>query len=179
MESEQRRALLLLIAMGGSTVLASYVLAFVLEPEIRTGLWGGIPEGGMRDFYTVNMFIAAASFFPMTYALGFATPASELKARTGIGFIGMLGAYAAILMASALWLPLTALYLGKPIGILWWLIRIDLLIVGAGASVLFYMLIRRALGGPALIWLAAVLFFFFWLQTAVLDALVWPYYFHI
>ncbi len=178
MESEQRRALLLLIGMGGSTVLASYVLAFVLEPEIRTGLWGGIPEGGMRDFYTVNMLIAAASFFPMTYALGFATPASELKARTGIGFNGMLGAYAAILMASALWLPLTALYLGSPTGILWWIIRIDLFIVGAGASVLLYMLIRRAQGGPPLIWLAAVLFFFFWLQTAVLDALVWPYYFH-
>ena len=178
MQSEQRRALLLLIAMGGSTVLASYVLAFILEPEIRTGLWGGIPEGGMRDFYTVNMLIAAASFFPMTYALGFATPFDELKTRTGIGFNGMLGAYAAILMASALWLPLTALYLGNPMGIIWWIIRIDLLIVGAGASVLFYMIIRRALSGPALIWLAAVLFFFFWLQTAVLDALVWPYYFH-
>ncbi len=58
MDSEQRRALLLLIAMGGSTVLASYVLAFVLEPEIRTGLWGGIQDEGMRVFYTVNMCIA-------------------------------------------------------------------------------------------------------------------------
>jgi hypothetical protein len=178
MEKDRRRALLLLIGMGGSTVLASYVLAFVLAPEIRTGLWGGIPEGGMRDFYTVNMLIAAASFFPMTWALGFATPYDELKSRTGIGFNGMLGAYAAILMASALWLPLTALYLGKPMGVLWWAIRIDLFIVGLGASVLFYMLIRRALGGPARIWIAVVLFFFFWLQTAVLDALIWPYFFH-
>ncbi|MFK7896573.1 MAG: hypothetical protein AB8G23_12095 [Myxococcota bacterium] len=178
MESQQRRALLLLIAMGGSTVLASYVLAFVLEPDVRTGLWGGIPEGGMRDFYTVNMLLAAVSFFPMTWALGFATPTDALKEKTGIGFVGMLAAYAAILMASALWLPLTALYLGEQSAILWWLIRLILFIVGLGASVLFYMLLQRAKDGSVGIRLAAGLFFFFWLQTAILDALVWPYFFN-
>ena len=31
--------------------------------------------------------------------------------------------------------------------------------------------------GPAIAWLAVVAFFFFWLQTMVLDALVWPHYY--
>ena len=39
------------------------------------------------------------------------------------------------------------------------------------------MLIRLAIRGPATAWLAVIAFFFFWLQTMVLDALVWPHYY--
>jgi hypothetical protein len=142
-------------------------------------LWGGIPEGFVRDLYAVNMLLAAFGFFPATHRLAFATPAHALKARTGIGFQGMFVAYAAILMASALWLPLTAVYVGNPSAALWILIRLVLLIVGGGATVLGVMLVRIARRGPAATWLAVVAFVFFWLQTMVLDALVWPYYYSI
>ena len=172
-----RRALLQLIALGGSAVLASYLLAF--DPAVGSRLWGGIPEGGIRDLYTVNMLLAALGFFPATHRLAFATPAHALKARTGIGFQGMFVAYAAILMASALWLPLTALQLGQRSIALWVLIRLVLLVVGGGATVLGYMLIRVARQGPPSAWLSVVAFVFFWLQTMVLDALVWPYYYSI
>lgn len=172
-----RRALIQLIALGGSAVLASYLLAFV--PAVGGRLWGGIPEGLVRDVYTVNMLLAAIGFFPATHRLAFATPAHALKARTGIGFQGMFVAYAAILMASALWLPLTAVYVGQPSTALWILIRIVLLIVGGGATVLGFMLFRIARQGPPSAWLAVFAFAFFWLQTMVLDALVWPYYYSI
>lgn len=170
-----RRALLQLIAIGGSAVLASYLL--VLDPAVGSGLWGGIPEGRIRDLYTLNMFLAALGFFPATWLLVFATPASALRDRTGLGFPALFGTYAAILMASALWLPLTALYVSHPSMPLWLLIRLVLLVVGGGATVLAGMLVRLAARGPAIAWLAVVAFFFFWLQTMVLDALVWPHYY--
>lgn len=170
-----RRALLRLIAIGGSAVLASYFLA--LDPAIGGSLWGGIPEGRVRDFYTLNMLLAAFGFFPATWLLVIATPASALRARTGLAFPTMFMTYAAILMASALWLPLTALYVDSPSLPLWLAIRFVLLVVGGGATVLGGMLIRLAARGPATAWLAVIAFFFFWLQTMVLDALVWPHYY--
>lgn len=174
-DSALRRALLQLIAIGGSAVLASYLLA--LDPAVGGSLWGGIPEGRIRDLYTVNMLLAALGFFPATWLLVVATPASALRDRTGLGFPVLLGTYAAILMASALWLPLTALYVSRPSTPLWLVIRLVLLVVGAGATVLAVLLVRLARRGPATAWLAVVAFFFFWLQTMVLDALVWPHYY--
>jgi hypothetical protein len=169
--------LLLLIGLGGAAVLGSYLLAFAYAPEIRSALWGGIPEGALRSFYTVNMLLAAASFFPATAALTFATPIDAFRERVGFGFEALIAAYAAILIPSAAWLPLTALYIQEPSNTLWWMIRITLFTVGAGATMLGWMLIRRARGGPGWIAAAAALFSCFWLQTMVLDALVWPAFF--
>lgn len=174
----QRRSLLLLIAIGGAAVLGSYVLAFVYSPAIRAGLWGGIPES-WKGFYTVNMLLAATAFFPATLLLGFKTPLDDFRDQAGLSFNALLGAYAAILVPSALWLPLTALYIQAPSPVLWISIRIVLFLVGAGATVVAYMLTRRAAHGPTLAWGAVLLFFFFWLQTMVLDAILWPAYFHV
>ena len=172
-----RRSLLLLIGIGGTAVLGSYVLAFVGTPELRTGLWGGLPES-LKGAYTVNMFLAAFGFFPATLLLGFKTPLGEFQAQTGLSWEVMLGAYAAILMPSALWLPLTALYIEDPTPVLWLAIRVVLFAVGLGASTLAWMLIRRASQGPTLAWGAVATFFPFWLQTMVLDAIVWPWFYH-
>ncbi len=173
----QRKALFLMIAVGGSAVLGSYVLAFAVEPEIRSGLWGGIPDS-LQGFYTVNMLLAAAGFFPATYWLGLKTPVDQFVDYTGLRFEALMLAYAAILMPSALWLPLTAIYIGEPTALLWIAIRIVLFLVGAGATCVAYMLIRRAAKGPSIVWGAVVAFFFFWLQTMILDAIVWPWFYH-
>lgn len=173
----QRRALILLILIGGTGVLGSYVLAFAFEPAIRSGLWGGLPES-LKGLYTVNMLLAAVAFFPVTWLLGFKTPIGQFADHTGLRFEALIGAYAAILMPSALWLPLTAFYIQDPSTLLWIAIRLTLFAVGAGASIVGYMAIRRATRGPALAWGAVALFFFFWLQTMVLDALVWPWFYH-
>ena len=172
----RRRALIFLILIGGPSVLGSYVLAFVLEPTIRTGLWGGVPDA-IRPLYTVNMLLAAVGFFPVTWLLGFQTPIDEFRGRTGLAWEALIGSYAAILMPSALWLPLTAIYLQNPSPGLWVAIRLVLFAVGAGATALGYMLIRRASLGSPFAQVAVLAFFFFWLQTAVLDALVWPWFY--
>lgn len=170
------RSLLILIAVGGTAVLGSYVPAFSNNPELVAALWGGVPES-LRVFYTPNMLLAAASFFPATYALAFATPLDEFESYTGFSFRTLLIAYAAILIPSALWLPLTAAYIEAPSTALWWGVRFDLLLVGLGASAIWWMLINRARRGPRWIWMATGLFTFFWIQTAVLDATIWPAYF--
>lgn len=170
----QRRSLLILIAIGGSAVLGSYLLVF--DPEVQAGIWGGVPES-LKGFYTVNMLLAAASFFPATFLLGWKTDLGDFASETGLPFEALIGAYAAILVPSAAWLPLTSFYIQSPSALLWLVIRIDLLLVGLGATALAYMLIRRATRGPALAWGAVAFFFFFWLQTMVLDALVWPWYY--
>jgi len=170
-----RRALLRLIAIGGTAVLASYLLA--LDPEIGGRLWGGIPEGRVRQLYTLNMLLAAVAFFPATWQLVLSTPASALRARTGAGYEVLTLAYAAILMGSALWLPLMALLGEHPSGGLWLAIRAALLVVGAGATALGAMLARLARRGSTGARLAALAYVFFWLQTMVLDALVWPHYY--
>ncbi len=176
-DAANRRTLLQLIAVGGSAVLASYLLAFV--PEVGAELWGGIPEGPVRSLYTINMFLAAFGFFPASYWLVWATPASALRERTGFGFESLLLLYAAILMASALWLPLTALHATSPSLPLWLAIRAVLLVVGLAATTLHFLLFRLARHGPRSVWFAVAVFFFFWLQTMVLDALVWPHYYSI
>lgn len=177
-DSGYRRAMLQLIAIGGSAVLASYLLAF--DPEVGSKLWGGLPEGPVRRLYTVNMLLAAAGFFPATWWLVFATPASALRERTGVGIEGLLSLYAAILMASALWLPLTALYVAAPSPIVWIAVRAVLLVTGLAATGVGFLLIRLASRtGRAGAWIAVFAFFFFWLQTMVLDALVWPHYYSV
>ena len=95
-----------------------------------------------------------------------------------VALLVLMAAYAAILMPSALWLPLTALYIQDPSTLLWIAVRVVLFAVGGGASTVAYMLIHRAQKGPLLAWGAVVCFFFFWLQTMILDAIVWPYFYH-
>ena len=58
--ASQRRSLLILIALGGSAVLGSYVLALVGTPELRSGLWGGLPES-LKGAYTVCLLYTSPS----------------------------------------------------------------------------------------------------------------------
>ena len=71
-----------MIAFGGTAVLGSYVLALVGEPSLQSGLWGGLPES-LKGMYTVNMFLAAAAFFPATLLLGFKTDLDDFPGQAG------------------------------------------------------------------------------------------------
>ena len=84
----------------------------------------------------------------------------------------------AILVCSALWLPLTARHLAEPSVASWWAIRAVLLAVGIGSTGIVWVCLRfLARERSALHWAALVGSLPFWLQTAVLDALIWPHYF--
>ena len=79
---------------------------------------------------------------------------------------------------SALWLPLTFAVMEHPSTLLWWAVRVDLLLVGLGSIGLFPALFAFRPGKRDLPFALALLgLTFFCLQTVVLDALVWPYFF--
>ncbi len=50
----EARRLATLIVIGGPLVLLSYLLVFASSPEMRTALWGGVPES-MRTIYTLSL----------------------------------------------------------------------------------------------------------------------------
>lgn len=172
-------ALAALNVVGGIAVLGSYAWG-LSQPEVAAGLWGGVPEQ-LRPLYTLNMLLAAAGYFPFTSLLLFGTTEARFEDETGYSYApSLLGAYALVLGPSAAWLPLTALLISEPSAWLGIAIRLDLALVGLGALTLLFFLSRiaRRRGGA---WARAAVIgcLPFVLQTAVLDALIWPFYWPI
>ncbi len=169
--------LVLLNLVGGIAVLGSYVIGIAWHPTPSDTLWGGLPDG-FKGLYTVNMFLAAFGYFPFTVEL--VLRSDPERARFGpFGYSILYWVYFLILIPSALWLPLTFAYAAAPSDALWWLVRADLFAVGLGSTGILASLIAlrpRASGA----WRIAALVGWlpFWLQTAVLDATIWPYWYH-
>lgn len=161
-----RRAFAWINVLGGLAVLGSYAWGLSSHPETRSDVWGGVPAS-LQGLYTLNMLLAAGGYF---FFSGFLF--RRVDAR-GFGVFNAL--YAVILVGSALWMPLTFRMLAAPSAGLWWIIRLDLLAVGAASlAVLLALWAGRPEPAPRSARLGAA---FFCLQTALLDALVWPAFF--
>jgi hypothetical protein len=172
----ERKLLAALNVAGGIAVLASYAWGVALAPALRTGLWGGVPES-LRGLYTANMLLAAAGYFPFTYALLFATTPDRFRREARAPYRVLHLLYALVLGPSALWLPLTAAMIEAPSEALWLAIRAVLAAVAVGALGLLALLVRVARARrDALGWSAVAGAVPFVTQTAILDALVWPAY---
>lgn len=161
--------------VGGIAVLGSYVHGLTTHPDPGR-IWGGVPDA-WKPVYTTSMLLAAAGYFPFTWY--FLTRVDPARARFGpFGWGWVLGCYAAILTGSALWLPLTFRMLATPSAGLWALVRLDLVVVGAGAlGLLGGLLTMRPRDRSVGFWAAVIGLLPFCWQTAGLDALVWPAYF--
>lgn len=173
-----RGTLLAVIAVGGAAVLGSYLMAFSRE-NASAVLWGGVP-GFLKPLYTVNMWLAALGFFPMTWVLALREAPGRVRFLGGRGFGTLFPLYLLVLVPSALWMPLTFAWAEAPSTLGWWIVRVDLLLVGIGAlGLLGATLTVQPRPRPALHVLAVVGALAFCLQTAVLDALVWPAYYPV
>lgn len=161
---------------GGPAVLGAYALGILGHPDTVGELWGGIPEP-LRPLYTANMFVAAAGYLIFTAALWRRVDPGRATTFAGLGFAWFNACYAAILIASALWMPLSFLALDAPplLPLVW----VDLAIVAAGSLGMLAGLLRhlrahpRAPGGR----LAVVGAILFCGQTVVLDFMIWPWFF--
>jgi hypothetical protein len=165
--------LIFIILLGGAAVLGSYVYGFLTHPDFADVLWGGVPEN-IRPFYTINMFLAAAGYFAFTYFILFRLnpPETRIFGRFGYGLFTVL--YTAILVPSALWMPLTLLAIEHADLGLIWMVRLVLAVVGLASLGLLYALIK--IEPHQATWahkLAIVGSIFFSIQTVILDALVW------
>lgn len=166
---KNRLGLVVLNILGGSAVLGSYAWGILGYPELHDAFWGGVPQS-LRELYTLNMFLAAAGY--LAAFLFFMWHGDDQIKKLFLP-------YTLILIPSALWLPLTVWVLQAPAKWLWLTIRVDLLLVGLGGLLLFSA-VRRTTDANRLPRLLTCLgLAFFVLQTAVLDALVWPYYFEL
>ena len=177
MSDLHRRRFLLVNLFGGIAVLGSYVCGVLGAPDTMTSLWGGVPEP-IRPVYTVNMLLSATGyfFFAPFVALRLETNRKDFIGSRSYSVFTVL--IALIMIPSALWLPLTSMMIADPSLWLWAVIRIDLICVGIGSVGLFLALLWLPLPHPRGRLLALVGLVPFCLQTAVLDALIWPAYFN-
>jgi hypothetical protein len=173
----KKRFWMWLVLLGGASVPISYVHGLATHTDSRGGLWGGVPEA-LQPLYTVSMLLAASGFFLFTGFILFRADPGTARDGGLKGFGGFPLLYALILIPSALWLPLTFTYMEHQSVWLWWIVRVDLFLVGLGAIGLFPALFAFRPAKRDLFFILAVagLVLFSW-QTAVLDALVWPYFF--
>jgi len=173
----QKKLLWLVNIVGGIAVLGSYALGAYTHPEAGRILWGNVPES-IRPFYNVNMFMAAAGYFAFLYFILFRLDAEKIRiaGRFGFGLFPVI--FAAILIPSALWMPLTFLAVERSSLTLVWAVRIVLWLVALSSLALFLAILKVdiqkshrskyfALAGSIV----------FCLQTVFLDAIVWVIYF--
>ena len=166
-----RGAFVAINVVGGTAVLASYVLWLGNPSNDAGALWGTIGGFG-RVLYTVSMLAAAAGYFafaPFLLVHGGDAPLSFHR----VNLLLVL-----VLLPSALWMPLAFEYLDARSAGLWWTMRTGLLITGLASAALVHAVasVHTAAGSRArALAIAGALTFTF--QTLVLDALVWPRFF--
>ena len=173
----QKRRLAWIILLGGAGVLASYTSALAVAPALLSRFWGGVPPS-ILPYYLASMLLATLGYFAYTYFILFRLDPeqTQIAGRFGYGLFYVL--YLMILVPSALWMPLTRTMLQQPSPGLWLAIRFALAVVGLGSLGMLSSLLALRPRQPAwAYWLAVVGSAAFSIQTAVLDAFVWPAFF--
>ena len=110
-----------------------------------------------------------------SHYLAFRLPADHrVGSKPGQPLVTLL--YLLVLVGSALWLPLTVGVIDHPSTLAWWAVRVVLSVVGLASLGLLTVVLSarpRARGRTA----AALGAIPFCIQTALLDATIWPVYF--
>ena len=178
MDANKRRLIVILL-IGGLAVLGSYLWGVQIRSDVSQILWGGVPEI-IRPLYTVNMFLAAAGYFLFTFFILYRLEPEKAKAISRFGYTVFQILYLAILIPSALWLPLTFLAVDQSSQGLLWLVRVVLIVVGAASiGVLLALHKVRPPQSTGAYRLALVGSIFFCIQTVILDAIVWAVFFRL
>ena len=175
-----KKSLLLIInLLGGAAVLGSYAYGIRTHANAMDILWGGVPAS-IRPFYTPGMVLAAAGYFAFIYFILFRLNPAATRVGDRFGFGTFNALFAAILIPSALWMPLTFAAVAVASVALLWIVRLALAAVGlASLSLLVALLNVEPRQPPWAYWLAVIGCVAFCLQTAVLDMIVWSAYFTV
>jgi len=177
MSSTDKGALALINLLCGALVLGSYAYYLASYPASRSNLWGNVPDE-LRPAYTVSMLLATAGYFAFSYFVFFRIDPGVARVSGMYGYRMFLWIYTGILLPSALWMPLTFRMFDAPTWGLWIAIRLVLALVGVSSLLLVWAIATVRPADPS--WVRAVALLgaiAFAIQTALLDGLVWPYYF--
>ncbi len=173
----QKIILILVNLVGGAGVISSYIIGFSTHPNMVDRLWGKITPM-IKSAYFISMPLAAIGYFLFAYFILFQLETKKVIVGNTFGYEIFSVIFAAILVPSALWMPLTFRMIENPSVGLWWAIRIVLFIVGLAALCLLCALLMTSTRQPAWsYWLAVAGSVLFFIQTGVMDAFVWPAYF--
>ena len=172
------RVLLIAVnVLGGVAVLGSYAYGLLTHPGTSDAIWGDVPAE-LKRWYVASMLLAAAGYFAFTYYAVFALDPERVRIGDRLGFGALIWCYAAVLVASALWMPLTFAMLDAPSSALWFTIRVVLFVVALGSlGILMAVLMATPRPGDWSYSLAIAGAVAFCIQTVLLDAFIWPAYF--
>jgi len=166
--------LLAINIIGGIAVIGSYVYGINAQPGGADALWGGVPEN-VRLLYTISMCIAAIGYFLFLYYVLAKVNPDKTRIGKAFGFSIFHVIFTAILLPSALWMPLTNLYLSNQTTSNWAGVILVLVMVGIGSLGLAITLIKlRPVTDVALRRLAIAGAVYFTFHTLILDAVIWP-----
>jgi hypothetical protein len=170
----QQLVLLIINVIGGIAVIGSYFLGLNAQPNGSGALWGGVPEN-IRPVYTVSMLLAALGYFAFIYFILFRLAPAETLIGGRFGYSLFYAIFLMILVPSALWMPLTNVYVGNPSQLAWVGVRTVLVLVALGSVALVWALLSLQTRVPGMAyWLAVAGSAYFTFHTALLDAIIWP-----
>ena len=169
----QHIILLIINIIGGAAVIGSYIFGLNAQSGGANVLWGGVPSN-IRPVYTVSMILSALGYFAFIYYILFRLDPSQTSIAGISGFTLFYVIFLLILIPSALWMPLTNVYVGNPSTGIWIWVRTVLALVGLASIALVLALITLQGKVPgASYWLAVVGSGYFAFHTAILDAIIW------
>jgi hypothetical protein len=169
----QHIILLVINVIGGAAVIGSYIFGLRAQSGGANVLWGGVPEN-IRPVYGISMILAALGYFAFMYYIFFRLNPSEVSIAGIFNFSLFYAIFLVILIPSALWMPLTNLYVGNPSTGIWIWVRIVLALVGIASIALLWALLTLHDKVPGVsYWIAVAGSGYFAFHTAILDAIVW------
>ena len=171
---EQKIWFLVINALGGFAVIASYAAGLISHPNTEELLWGRITPA-LKPVYLVSMPLATVSYLLVLYFIFFHLDAKTVQIGGSGGFLVLDLIFMVILVFSAFWMPLTYNLIETQWPGWWFYIRLVLFAVGLASLALLYSLLvinqrepewsyRLAVAGAAI----------FFIQVGVMDAFVWP-----
>ena len=169
----QHIILLIINIIGGAAVIGSYIFGLSAQSGGTNILWGGVPSN-IRPVYTVSMILSALGYFAFLYYIFFRLDPAQTSIVGISGFTLFYVIFLLILIPSALWMPLTNVYVGNPSTGIWIWVRTVLALVGLASIALVLALITLQGKVPgASYWLAVIGSGYFAFHTAILDAVIW------
>jgi hypothetical protein len=171
--AKQLIILLVINVLGGIAVIGSYIVGLKAGAGGANALWGGVPVN-IRPIYGISMILAALGYFAFSYFIFFRVVPGEVSIAGRFGFSLFYVIFLLILIASALWMPLTNLYVANPSTGMWIGVRTVLALVGLGSIALLWALLSLETKLPSIpYWLAVAGSAYFAFHTAILDAIIW------
>jgi len=174
---KQKLILLAINVIFGSAVILSYIWGVLTYPDSVSKLWGNVPDS-LIPMYTSWMFVAALGYFAFMYFILISCDADETRVARKLSYSIYYWIILLILIPSAIWMPLTFKMIITPSAVLWISIRVVLTAVAVGSISLIVAIIKtdpiKSKWSHRFAILGAVGFS---IQTVLLDALIWTYFF--